>query len=118
MHRKNLVVALGTQKVLLRSRQLDAHQQCFHAADQEEDKGSHYVPYSEVLVVYSRKPASDSLRSFPQLCEALLDGKRTHCLLRNRDARGWPCVTRMRTSYRAIPRLMPKKFIGVAQPLG
>ena len=29
-------------------------------------------------MVYGRKPASDSLRSFPQFCEALLDCERTH----------------------------------------
>ena len=117
VHGKNLIVALRTKDVLFRSGELDAHQERFKAANQEEDKGSHHIPYSKVLVVYSRKPASDSLRSFPQFCEALLDGERTHCLLRNWDAARLALCHEERTSYRAIPRLMPNKFIRVAPPL-
>ena len=70
VHREDLVVALGRQEVVVRERELDAHQQRERAAEQEEDERRGRVPDADVLVV-DRRPVAPSLRRLPRLQQPL-----------------------------------------------
>jgi len=56
VHCEELVKHLRRNKVIVWNRELDAHQGCFNAADNQENEGVHDVHQAELLVIHRRQP--------------------------------------------------------------
>ena len=52
MHGEQLVIHFRGQDGLIRAGQLDAHDQRFHAADDEQNKCGDKIPLADFLVIY------------------------------------------------------------------
>ena len=73
MHREQLVVLLRRQQRLVRARELDAQDESFETAGDEENEGGDDVANPDLLVVDSRDPAEKSRLRGPNPLERARD---------------------------------------------
>jgi hypothetical protein len=90
MHREQLIVSFRREHLHVGLRELHAQDQCFHAAEQQENKRGDDVADADFLVIDTAEEAADAGPGLPKLIQSLSEfGRGRHDCRSLRELRVW-----------------------------